>query len=124
MSPLQQILTTYRATSQTGREKGSCFEEFIRTSNLFVGPDPKGAQKGTKKGAQVSRLFLQNRKATGKMPMLLTATELMELLHPRKRLNHRARRVAGYCWDWVSLKTNPTPSRGITTSSSTPTRWP
>ncbi|MEX1115136.1 MAG: hypothetical protein WEB53_07795 [Akkermansiaceae bacterium] len=27
MSPLQQILATYRATSKTEREKGSYFEE-------------------------------------------------------------------------------------------------
>ena len=30
-SPLQQILASYRATSQTEREKGSYFEELIRT---------------------------------------------------------------------------------------------
>ncbi len=32
MSPLQEILNTYRAASQTGREKGTYFEELIRTS--------------------------------------------------------------------------------------------
>ena len=31
MTPLQSILTTYRATSQTEREKGTYFEELIRT---------------------------------------------------------------------------------------------
>ena len=31
MTPLQSILTTYRATSQTEREKGSYFEELICT---------------------------------------------------------------------------------------------
>ena len=31
MTPLQQILARYRATSQTEREKGTCFEELIRT---------------------------------------------------------------------------------------------
>lgn len=31
MTPLQDILATYRATSQTEREKGSYFEELIRT---------------------------------------------------------------------------------------------
>ena len=30
-TPLQQILAKYRATSQTEREKGSYFEELIRT---------------------------------------------------------------------------------------------
>jgi len=56
MSPLQQILATYSATFQTGRDKGSCFEEIIRTSNLFIGHDPKGAQKG----AQASRPILSD----------------------------------------------------------------
>jgi len=105
MSPLQQILTTCRATSQTGRENGSCFEELILISNLFAGHDSKGAQKG----AQASRLFLQKKKATAKVPMLLTPSELKELIHQRKRLNHRARRVAGDCWDWVSRKTKSNP---------------
>ena len=31
MSPLQQILKSYRSTSKTEREKGSYFEELIRT---------------------------------------------------------------------------------------------
>ena len=31
MSPLQSILAKYRATSQSEREKGSYFEELIRT---------------------------------------------------------------------------------------------
>lgn len=31
MTPLQQILTAYRAISQTEREKGTYFEELIRT---------------------------------------------------------------------------------------------
>ena len=31
MSPLQSILATYRATSQSEREKGGYFEELIRT---------------------------------------------------------------------------------------------
>ncbi len=35
MSPFQQILTTYRAQSQTEREKGTYFEELIRTYFRF-----------------------------------------------------------------------------------------
>jgi predicted helicase len=31
MSPLQKILATYRATAKSEKEKGSCFEELIRT---------------------------------------------------------------------------------------------
>ena len=41
--------------------------------------------------------------------MLLTPSELKELIHPRTRLNHRARRVAGDCGDWVSRKTKSNP---------------
>jgi|GEM_PF-945968 len=35
MTPLQEILTAYRATSQTAREKGTYFEELIRTYFKF-----------------------------------------------------------------------------------------
>jgi predicted helicase len=31
MTPLQKILSAYRATTQTEREKGTYFEELIRT---------------------------------------------------------------------------------------------
>jgi len=39
------------------------------------------------------------------------AKELKALIHQRNRLNNKARMVAGYCWDWVSRKTesNPVP---------------
>ena len=45
------------------------------------------------------------------MPKSLTPSELMELIYQGNRLNHRARRVTGYCWDWISRKTksNPVP---------------
>lgn len=35
MTPLQKILSAYRATSQTEREKGTYFEELIRTYFRF-----------------------------------------------------------------------------------------
>lgn len=39
MTPLQSILAAYRATSQTEREKGTYFEELIRTCQLLSQED-------------------------------------------------------------------------------------
>jgi hypothetical protein len=49
MSPLQSILAKYRAQSQTEREKGSYFEEFIRTYFRFEASYAKNMACGTGK---------------------------------------------------------------------------
>jgi DUF2075 family protein/SOS-response transcriptional repressor LexA len=36
-----------------------------------------------------------------------TATELKELIERRNRVNNSARMVAGYCWDWITKKNDP-----------------
>jgi DUF2075 family protein/SOS-response transcriptional repressor LexA len=36
-----------------------------------------------------------------------TATELKELIERRNRVSNRARMVAGYCWDWITKKNDP-----------------
>jgi DUF2075 family protein len=36
-----------------------------------------------------------------------SATELKELIEQRNRVNNRARMVAGYCWDWITKKNQP-----------------
>lgn len=38
-----------------------------------------------------------------------SANELRKLTYKRNRLNNRARMVAGYCWDWLSRKTQSNP---------------
>lgn len=37
-----------------------------------------------------------------------TATELKEIIERRNCVNNRARMVAGYCWDWITQKKDPT----------------
>lgn len=36
-----------------------------------------------------------------------TANELKDLIERRNRVSNRARMVAGYCWDWITKKNNP-----------------
>jgi DUF2075 family protein len=36
-----------------------------------------------------------------------SATELKELIEQRNRVSNRARMVAGYCWDWITKKNQP-----------------
>lgn len=36
-----------------------------------------------------------------------TATELKELIERRNRVSNSARMVAGYCWDWITKKNDP-----------------
>jgi DUF2075 family protein len=36
-----------------------------------------------------------------------SATELSKLIYQRNHLNNRARMVAGYCWDWITKKREP-----------------
>ena len=36
-----------------------------------------------------------------------SASELKELIERRNRVNNRARMVAGYCWDWITKKNEP-----------------
>lgn len=49
MSPLQSILAKYRTTSQSEREKGSYFEELIRTYFRFEATYPRNMACGTGK---------------------------------------------------------------------------
>jgi DUF2075 family protein/SOS-response transcriptional repressor LexA len=36
-----------------------------------------------------------------------TANELKDLIERRNRMSNRARMVAGYCWDWITKKNDP-----------------
>jgi DUF2075 family protein len=36
-----------------------------------------------------------------------SASELKELIYKRNQFNNRARMVAGYCWDWITKKKDP-----------------
>lgn len=36
-----------------------------------------------------------------------TAAELRDIIYKRNRPNNRARMVAGYCWDWITKKNDP-----------------
>lgn len=65
MTPRQQILAAYRATSQTEREKGTYFEELIRTYFHFENRKSGGANHRSRRIISILTVSCKSRLAIG-----------------------------------------------------------